>query len=437
MKKLAGWAVGLLASGVILFSAIGTFYASPFFDFNKETIIASGYADNLWLIQNSPGEFTTEDIIWMIDNDCLDMAGAKWCVSAGLIPEDALERPALSENKDKPQSVFDGSQDSTPQESAEPEKGQTESPKEPEETEKPSENEEIPQGTADNEGSNTSSSNDESAGNAGSYVSEPVNNTEILQNQNPESNRTGNIKNAQNKSEQNEEDPVAEQERTAAYGHFYDNLDNTAKAAYSYFKAKGSNCFIQVLSTAPDKQIEGKYLASQTSSDGEIRFSTDSGQILYSYIFRNPEIGEDDTIDLSLSLIKEDSGSDFVESYKLILGSGYPQGVSVKVLVDRINQKYDVYDGQNKIGTYTSDYSGYLEIPVREDEYTVSCDVFIGKTEADHEMRETTEILQELEPAQEKPESVNYLMFLVPVCVVVAVLTIVLAIYLKKKTRWN
>lgn len=80
--------------------------ASPFFDFLKDAIIDGGYGDNLFLIQDSPGEFTAEDILWMIDNDCLDVAGAQWCVDAGLIPADAMSRPALQEPKTKPQVVY-------------------------------------------------------------------------------------------------------------------------------------------------------------------------------------------------------------------------------------------------------------------------------------------------------------------------------------------
>ncbi len=85
--------------------------ASPFFDFNKDFIVQAGYHDNLMFIQHSPGEVSAEDILWMIDNDCLDVAGAQWCVDAGLIPADAMSRPALQEPKTKPQSVYE---DSTP-----------------------------------------------------------------------------------------------------------------------------------------------------------------------------------------------------------------------------------------------------------------------------------------------------------------------------------
>ena len=46
------------------------------------------------------------DIYWLINNDCMDMAGALRCVDHGLVPPEALLHPALQEPKTKQYSVF-------------------------------------------------------------------------------------------------------------------------------------------------------------------------------------------------------------------------------------------------------------------------------------------------------------------------------------------
>lgn len=411
MKKLVSWAAALLTAAVIIITGTGTMHASQFFEFNKESIIACGYMDNLLLIQNSPGEFDAGDIIWMIDNDCLDMTGAKWCVDAGIVPEDALTRPALFEKKKKPQSIFDGSQ--PPQENV-----PSEAPDD---------------GTSNNEsvGSNSTQSG-ASVGNVmpgkeEGLMTEPDSQPFVT----PEQEGVDIGKELTGKQEEIQAGEKPEEGRS--YGHFYDELNTEAKQAYSYFKAKGENCFIQVHNTSENKTIEGKYLKTRPEAAGEIRFDTTDSTVLYSYVFKAPQVGDMDKIDMALDLEKEDTGKDTLERYILKLPAGYPNGIYVKVMVDRINQEYVMYHDGNVVGKFTSDYNGYLEVPASFAESSIECDVYVGNDKIETERNEVEETEEAAEETGVEEESNRFVLY---ACIAVAVLAICGAgfVMLRRKT---
>lgn len=424
--------------------------ASPFFDFNKDFIVQAGYHDNLMFIQHSPGEVSAEDILWMIDNDCLDVAGAQWCVDAGLIPADAMSRPALQEPKTKPQSVYE---DSTPS------SGQNQ----PQQTPPPAAEKPVVQPTvqeAPQEEQENSSDND-----AGQDAQQPGQ----AEGQSGQEEKTGGTtaESAQDGDEDQESTQAAGEEQAGgteggqegestavdpsddlfetapaeqlSYSHFHDQLDDEAAAAYSYFLGSGSNCFIQVLNNSPEKKIRGKFLEEingRADSEGEIRFATNDGQVLYSFVFRSPAVKDEDVLDLSLDLNKVPKTAQTTEAYTLTLGGTYPEGVFAKVMVDRINQKYSLYKGETKLGDYTSDFTGYLEVPVTDSEYTISCDLFMGEEQETATGQESTEAAEETPEGDTETESSKVPVMIAGVIVGIAVLA-GLFVFIKKKKGWK
>lgn len=407
--------------------------ASPFFDFNKDFIMQAGYHDNLMFIQHSPGEVSAEDILWMIDNDCLDVAGAQWCVDAGLIPADAMSRPALQEPKTKPQSVYE---DNTPS------SGQSQ----PQQTPPSAEEKPVvqPQETSPDE-QTESKDNDAGQDAASEIATETESRQETTAEQEgsvPAENTAGTDTTATDSKDTtagNERKETAPVEQIS-YSHFHDQLDVNAATAYSYFLGSGHNCFIQVLNNSPEKKIQGLYLKEingNKDSMGEIRFATNDGQVLYSFVFRSPAVKDDDVLDLSLDLEKVPKTAQTTEAYTLTLGGTYPEGVFAKVMVDRINQVYSLYKGETKLGDYTSDFTGYLEVPVTDSEYTISCDLFMGKeqeTAAGQERAETAEETLEGDTDTE-PSKIPFIITGAILCVVLAGLLIF--IKEKKEKSWK
>ena len=403
MSRVLKMLMGLIIGIGLMVAGKNTAYASQFFEFNKDTMPGCGYADNLWLIVHSPGEFETSDIIWMIDNDCLDMNGAQWCYSAGLIPKDALSRPALSQEKTKAQTIYDNNDliDYT---------------KNPPQL--------LPEyQTASSSVSTASAAAAETAG------------------REPEAIAPEETVREQTSAESEQAEPTKESGEPT-YEHYYEDLSTEAKAAYSYFKATGKDCFVQINANAAHKDIEGAYLLSQTSQAGEIRFGTKDGDVLYSFIFRNPAVEKEDVLNLDADLKRVQSGDDTVEKYELSLGSVYPENVSLKILLDRKNQEYTVTDIEGKkIGTYRSDYTGYLEVPVTKEHYTISCDVPVeSMAETVSEGVQETQISEETEvnegstvEEETAVKSVNYRLIVIVGAVLIATIVGGVVIFRKKK----
>ncbi len=424
LKKLLVSVCAAAAAVMLAVQPVRAAELSPFLEFYLDYIGGFGYADTLWLIQNSEGEFNETDIYWLIDNDCLDTAGVQWCVEHGLVPEEALQRPALQEPKTKPQTVFDGGGSLQPDGEEQKDPGwRPPNAEESSEAEESSGAEEKEKGGTDEEDAGTDESSQEESsdgwtgGSAGGSTSRSTGGYSTGGSGNvpsgsgatedgrtlgsysegtaasaPSSGSTVSqtARNGYSETSAESEENV----KTVMHSHYHENLDQAAKEDYAYFLQNGERCYIQVLSSAPSKTIEGKYL---NGHPGEIMFGTSDGTVLYSFIFRG-SYQDSDVLDLTASLQKEDVDDPYIERYALSLGSTYPDGTWVRVLVDRRNQAYTLYraDG-SKAGEYTSDHEGFLELPVTEKECTVECDVFIGTSRGTEETESVPETAQEQE----------------------------------------